>query len=182
MDLQTIYQQTIKYAATKHQEVKQHLPGTKLPYVIHLSDVAMEILIASQHTENFNTKLAVQAALLHDVVEDTNTTLEELRIIYGEDVTNGVLALTKNMLLPTKEEQMSDSLNRIKNQPHEVWVVKLADRITNLQKPPSHWDTQKMINYRAEALTILDALGAGNEYLAARLEAKIEEYKNYFES
>jgi len=39
-----------------------------------------------------------------------------------------------------------------------------------------------MINYRAEALTILDALGAGNEYLAARLEAKIEEYKNYFES
>ena len=64
MDLQTIYQQTIKYAAAKHLEVKQRLPGTKkLPYVIHLNDVAMEILIASQYPENFNTKLAIQAAL-----------------------------------------------------------------------------------------------------------------------
>ena len=83
MDIQTLYQQTILYSAVKHQEVKQLLPGTELPYVIHLSDVAMEILIASQHTVNFNTKLAVQAALLHDVMEDTKTTKEELQEIYG---------------------------------------------------------------------------------------------------
>ncbi len=37
MDIQTLYQQTIKYTAAKNQEVKQRLPGTKnLPYVIHL--------------------------------------------------------------------------------------------------------------------------------------------------
>lgn len=119
--------------------------------------------------------------MLHDVVEDTKTTLEELQEIYGEEVINTVSVLTKNILLP-KEEQMADSLKRIKSQPHEVWAVKLADRITNLQKPPSHWDTQKMINYRAEAQTILEALGAGNRYLATRLAAKLEEYKNYFQS
>jgi len=64
----------------------------------------MEILIASQHTENFNTKLAVQAALLHDVVEDTKTTKEELQEMYGEEVTNAVSALTKNTVLPKEEK------------------------------------------------------------------------------
>lgn len=181
MDLQTLYQQTILYAAAKHQKVKQTLPGTEIPYVIHLSDVAMEILIASQLTEKFNTKLAVQAALLHDVVEDTNTTLEELQLIFGDEVTNAVSALTKNDKLP-KEEKMADSLARIKSLPHEVWAVKLADRITNLQKPPSGWDTQQMIYYRAEAQTILEALGTGNAYLSARLATKIKEYEYYFQS
>jgi len=180
MDIQTTYQQTILFAAAKHQEVKQRLPGTEnLPYVIHLSDVAMEILIASKHTENFNTKLAVQAALLHDVVEDTNTTLDELRLIYGEEVTAAVSALTKNGKLP-KEDQMADSLRRIKSQPKEVWAVKLADRITNLQKPPKGWDTQKMIDYRDEAQIILEVLGEGNAYLASRLATKITEYEFYF--
>ena len=183
MDLQTLYQQTILYAAAKHQAVKQRLPGTEnLPYVIHLSDVAMEILIASQHTENFNTKLAVQAALLHDVVEDTDTALEELRLIYGEEVTDAVSALTKNDELTTKEEQMADSLKRIQSQPKEVWAVKLADRITNLQKPPSKWTKQRKINYHAEAQMILDALGEGNAYLASRLATKITEYEFYFKS
>jgi len=182
MDIQTLYQQTLKYAAGKHVEMNNQLvPGTNLPYVVHLSNVAMEILIASQHTANFNTELAVQAALLHDVVEDTKTTLQDLRSIYGEDVTNAVSALTKNGKRP-KEDRMADSLRRIKSQPKEVWAVKLADRITNLQKPPIHWDTQRMINYRAEAQTILDALGEGNAYLAARLKTKIEEYETYLES
>ena len=104
MDIQTLYQQTILYSAVKHQEVKQLLPGTELPYVIHLSDVAMEILIASQHTVNFNTKLAVQAALLHDVMEDTKTTKEELQEIYGEEVTNAVSALTKTYYFHQKYE------------------------------------------------------------------------------
>lgn len=183
MDLQTLYQQTILYAAAKHQAVGQPLPVNKnLPYVIHLSDVAMEILIASQHTENFNTKLAVQAALLHDVVEDTNTTLEELKLIYREEVTSAVSALTKNDTLPTKEEQMADSLRSIKSQPKEVWAVKLADRITNLQKPPSKWTKQRKINYHAEAQMMLDALGEGNVYLASRLATKITEYEFYFKS
>jgi (p)ppGpp synthase/HD superfamily hydrolase len=38
---------------------------------------------------------------------------------------------------------MLDSLNRTKQLQKEVWAVKLADRITNLQTPPTHWDTVK---------------------------------------
>jgi len=51
------------------------------------------------------------------------------------------LALTKNENLP-KEQQISDSLTRIKKRSFEAWAVKLADRITNLQIPPSVWGNQ----------------------------------------
>lgn len=64
--------------------------------------------MASQYTKNFNTKLAVHVALLHDVLEETETTCKELLLIYGDQVTNAVSALTKNTILP-KEEQMADS-------------------------------------------------------------------------
>ena len=58
----------------------------------------------------------------------------------------------------------------------EVWAVKLADRITNLQPPPPHWDNDRKISYREEAGLILSELKDGNEFLAKRLEEKIEEY------
>lgn len=72
---------------------------------------------------------------------------------------------------------MQNSLNRINALQTEVWSVKLADRITNLQPPPSHWDNTKKIKYQQEARTIFNELKAGNEYLAKRIESKIEEYE-----
>ena len=154
------------------------VPGTDLPYVVHLSNVAMEVMIANSFTPNFNLGLAVQVALLHDNIEDTKTSFTDLKNKFGESVAYAVAALTKNKALPD-EEQMADSLRRIKEQPYEVWAVKLADRITNLQPPPSHWDNAKKIKYQKEAQIILEALGSGNDYLAKRLDQKIIEYHNY---
>jgi guanosine-3',5'-bis(diphosphate) 3'-pyrophosphohydrolase len=72
-----------------------------------------------------------------------------------------------------------DSLNRIKNLPEEIWAVKLADRITNLQPPPTNWNTKKRIKYQEEARLIMNELKFGNGYLAKRLNEKIEEYGVY---
>lgn len=55
--LQTIYQNTIKFAAEKHADQNQVIPGTDLPYVVHLSNVTMEILIASQKQKNSTQSL-----------------------------------------------------------------------------------------------------------------------------
>jgi (p)ppGpp synthase/HD superfamily hydrolase len=74
---------------------------------------------------------------------------------------------------------MEDSLRRIRQQPREVWRVKLADRITNLQPPPSYWTPEKRGKYRAEAVTILDALGEASPFLATRLRGKIEAYGEF---
>ncbi|MVM35307.1 HD domain-containing protein [Spirosoma sp. HMF4905] len=178
MDIQSLYQQAIKFAAVKHVEKNQLVPGTNLPYVVHLSNVAMEILVAAHYSSTFNLAYAIQLALLHDTLEDTSTTFEEVSAAFGVEVAQGVLALTKNDAL-SKAEQMLDSLKRIKELPTEVWAVKLADRITNLQVPPSYWDDAKKSGYRQEAMIILHELNGGNAYLEKRLNEKIMDYKQY---
>ena len=74
---------------------------------------------------------------------------------------------------------MQDSLIRIKKLQPEVWTVKLADRITNLQSPPLHWDTEKKKKHLVWAKLILKELNGGNDYLTKRLETKILDYYNY---
>jgi (p)ppGpp synthase/HD superfamily hydrolase len=177
-NIQSQYQKAILFAAQKHHDALQLLPGTQLPYLVHLSNVAMEILIAAEQTPNFNTGFAVQVALLHDTLEDTSTTSAELELSFGIEVAEAVNALTKNDNL-SKDEKMSDSLTRIQSQPKEVWAVKLADRITNLQKPPVHWDSEKKLKYKSEAQIILTALEGANLYLESRLATKIIEYSQY---
>ena len=152
----------------------------KIEYINHIGSVVFEIMNAIQHTADFNGELAVPCAFLHDTLEDTTLGFEELKKLYGEQVAAGVLALTKDKNLD-KGQQMMDSLNRIKQQPKEVWAVKLADRICNLYAPPFYWDNQKKINYLEEAKVIYSHLKEGNEYLANRLMNKIESYKRYLE-
>ncbi|MEI2695538.1 MAG: HD domain-containing protein [Saprospiraceae bacterium] len=178
MDIQRIYLEALKFASAKHFDKNQLVPGTNLPYVVHLSCVAMEILVTALHTPNFDLNIALPIALLHDTIEDTKTDFNELQNKFGLEVAIGVSALTKNIELP-KGQQMFDSLTRIKKLSEEIWAVKLADRITNLQPPPPHWNKQKKLNYQNEAKLILNELKTGNSYLANRLEIKIEEYGSY---
>ncbi len=178
MDIQTIYQHTIKFAAFKHSEENQTIPGTNLPYVVHLSNVAMEVLIAYQVKNDFQLDFAIRLALLHDTLEDTSTTFEEISKEFGIEVAEGVSALTKNQDLP-KSERMLDSLYRIKALSKEVCIIKLADRITNLQEPPNHWDTIKKVKYQQEAILILNELKEQNQFLEERLKEKIIEYNKY---
>jgi (p)ppGpp synthase/HD superfamily hydrolase len=89
------------------------------------------------------------------------------------------MALTKNETLATKREQMIDSLERIKKEPKEVWVVKMADRVANLGEPPHYWKAGKRESYRAEAQIIWDYLHEANKVMAERLKEKIEAYEEY---
>ena len=178
MEIQDTYQKALRYAAEKHALLQQTLPDSIIPYDVHLSNVAMEILVAATYSSSFDTEFAIQVALLHDILEDAAVTAEELSILFGIEVTIGVQALTKNKLLP-KNEQMKDSLQRIKKCVPEVRAVKLADRITNLQEPPLSWTTEKKQNYLNEADLILKELRGTNEYLEKRLELKIEAYKRF---
>jgi guanosine-3',5'-bis(diphosphate) 3'-pyrophosphohydrolase len=178
IDIQTAWQQALKFAAAKHAVKNQTVPGTNLPYTVHITNVAMEILVAAQHSENFDAVFAVQVALLHDTLEDTETAYDELAAAFSPAIAEAVAALTKNKSLP-KPDRMNDSLQRVRKLQKEVWAVKLADRITNLQPPPKHWDAEKIKAYKLEAREILESLRGGNEYLEARLQLKIGEYERY---
>ncbi len=148
----------------------------KIEYINHIGSVVFEIMNASKNTSDFNTALAVKCAFLHDTIEDTTLSIEDLEKEYGRQVKEGVLALTKNTDLE-KQDQMIDSLDRIKAQPKEIWAVKMADRICNLYAPPYYWKQLKKEKYLEEAKMIYEHLKEGNDYLAKRLSEKIEMYK-----
>jgi (p)ppGpp synthase/HD superfamily hydrolase len=124
---QELYIRAYKYAARAHHG--QCVPGSDLPYITHLSFVSMEIMSSLSVGNKRNGDLAVQCALLHDTLEDTGVTYEQVKEKFGIVVACGVQALTKNIKLD-KNKQMEDSLRRIKKQPKEIWMVKMADRIT----------------------------------------------------
>jgi (p)ppGpp synthase/HD superfamily hydrolase len=106
-------------------------------------------------------------------------TYAELEKEFGKAVADGVMALTKNETLASKQEQMLDSLERIKQQPKVVWAVKMADRISNLGEPPHYWKKEKRQKYQNEAKVILEHLGEANKLLAMRLQEKIDNYSKY---
>ena len=168
------YIRALKFAAEAHNG--QTVPGSDLPYIVHLTMVAMEVIAALAHEDGLDGDLAVQCALLHDVIEDAGISYEKLAAEFGSEVAQGVLALSKNDDLESKQEQMQDSLLRVKEQPREIWMVKLADRIINLQPPPMHWDAEKIERYREEGRAILNELGKACVYLAERLDLKISKY------
>jgi (p)ppGpp synthase/HD superfamily hydrolase len=173
---QESYIKAYRFAAHAHQG--QKFPGTKISYIMHLSFVSMEILAALNIEQERDGNLALQCAILHDTIEDTNTTFEQLESEFGAKVASGVLALTKDNSLE-KSLQMSDSLQRIKKQPQEIGMVKLADRITNLQAPPHYWNQDKIVRYRKEGIEIYEALKDASPFLASRLANKIEDYKAF---
>ena len=172
-DLQDAWLSAWNFAAIAHRG--QSVPGQDLPYLVHLGAVSMEILVAHQQLAFAKPRLAVQCALLHDTLEDTDAQEAAIVSTFGVEVAAGVRALTKDASLP-KHEAMTDSLRRIREQPSEIWAVKLADRITNLAPPPAKWSSEKIATYREEAEVILVALREAHAPLAARLARRISEY------
>jgi (p)ppGpp synthase/HD superfamily hydrolase len=173
---QEVYRNAYRFAAEAHNG--QVFPGTDLPYIMHISFVCMEVMASLECEPGRNGNLAIQCALLHDVIEDTDVTLEGVDAEFGAEVAAGVLALTKNSSLD-KIVQIEDSLRRIQKQPYEVWLVKLADRISNLGPPPYHWKGDKIGRYRKEAIEIHSALQEASAYLSGRLLRKIKAYETY---
>jgi (p)ppGpp synthase/HD superfamily hydrolase len=175
---QEIYTDAWNYAA--HAHIGQKVPGTDHPYINHIGNVAMEVMTAIAKSASLEKPdLGIQCALLHDVIEDTDETYESVNDNFGAEVANGVQALTKNKQLQTKKERMADSLKRIRLQPHEVWIVKMADRISNLQRPPAYWVKLKINKYKNEAMIIYNELKDADEYLSNRLKGKIAFYEKY---
>ena len=169
-----LYMRAWHFAAARHNG--QKVPGSELPYITHVGAVAMEVLATIALDDVASPDLAVACALLHDTVEDTETTTDEIADAFGAAVADGVRALSKDKAIP-KLEQMADSLRRIQEQPREIWLVKLADRTVNMEPAPAHWSMDKRRTYQQQAFMILEQLGSASPSLSARLREKIARYE-----
>ncbi len=171
------YLKALNFAAKAHGEQKT---PKGLPYLTHLASVVMEVIHACMESKMEQEKVdkVITVAFLHDVLEDTDVSYDDIYTEFGIDIAEAIEALSKDENLP-KKEQMTDSINKLLAQPYEIQMIKLADRITNLQEPPSSWDSQKIFNYHKEAKFILSCLKNSNAYLSKRLEEKINNYIVY---
>lgn len=165
-----LYVKALSFAARAHGDQKT---PTGLPYVVHVTSVCMELIRALNTEAGRDGDLAVACALLHDVLEDTDTPRAEVEAAFGAKVAAGVEALSKRK---DAADPMGDALQRILAQPREIAMVKLADRITNLATPPAHWKPEKVTKYRAEGERILRELGAASAFLSKRFEARLAVY------
>lgn len=174
-----IYKDTLAFALKAHGEQKT---PEGLPYSFHIVSVANEIInsLSMNRISYDEANVAIACALLHDVNEDTQEKVTKYNIEFPDQnvdmVVSGVSALTKDETLFGKQKQMEDSLRRLKELPHCVQMVKLADRITNLAPAPLFWNKSKRQNYVDEAKKIFEALKDSNPYLASKLKNKIDNY------
>lgn len=163
----------ILFASLAHKEQKMMDP--EVPYLTHLISVAANVLEAYYNgEEKFDLDYALKLAILHDTIEDTAVTYEELEHRYGKEIAQGVMALSKNDNLPY-QDRLHDSIDRINASSREVAIVKLSDRIYNLMIKPEKWSKEKWDNYLDESEYIVVQLGRCNKYLKEKLENRVRE-------
>ena len=169
MTTQSTFQKAMKFAAEAHAQ--QKVPGSTANYLLHISNVVMEIIMAHHNEPTFDLEFAIQVGALHDILEDVEDITEEVLLEnFSIEVVEAVKTLTKDDRIKDKELKLLDSLDRIASSKFkEASIVKLADRITNLQPPPPHWSQEKCEAYAEQARKILTQLGDANQYLAERL-------------
>lgn len=110
------------------------------------------------------------AAVLHDTIEDTETTAEELQELFGEKITAIVLEVTDDKALHKEVRK----LKQVEHAPHlsrEAKLVKLADKICNLRdivsSPPADWPAERKAAYFDWAKSVVDGLRGTNQALEA---------------
>ena len=167
--------ETLDFAGRAHRN--QKISGKDYSFVVHVASVCSEICRTFFIEQVIYKDLAIQCAILHDVLEDTDVNYDEIKSRFGKPVADGVLALTMNGALP-HEDRMADSVKRIKKQPVEIAMVKLAGRIVNLRNPSRIWGSEEKKLYLEESAFIHKNLKYCSRYLSERLADKMEEYKN----
>lgn len=161
------------------QQYGGHATGEQIEYISHIGSVTFEILGVSFIEPEIDVNLATTCAVLHDTLEDTDLHYDDILATFGLPVAEGVKALTKNSSIVDNQAMMIDSLNRIKQQPREIAMVKMADRICNLYTPPYYWNKTRRIEYQREAILVLKELKESSKHLSQRLEQKIQDYNKY---
>jgi guanosine-3',5'-bis(diphosphate) 3'-pyrophosphohydrolase len=144
----------VQFAAHKHKDQRRK-DVRATPYINHPIGLA-EVL----HTDGgVRDPVVIAAALLHDTIEDTETTYDELRGIFGEAVADTVVELTDTKFLG-KESRKRLQVAKAGKSSDAAKHVKLADKICNLRdilaSPPAGWSLKRRQKYFDWAKEVVD--------------------------
>lgn len=151
------------FAAEKHSDQRRKNAAAS-PYINHPIHVA-EILWNIGDVRDANL---LAASLLHDTVEDTDATPEQIETEFGEEVRSLVLEVTDDKNLP---KAMRKQL-QVENAPFKTYkakMLKLADKISNIQdiisSPPKDWSLERRREYLLWSERVVAGLRGVNEKL-----------------
>ena len=167
-DLDHVFE-ALQFAAHKHRDQRRKDPEAS-PYINHPIALATILWVRGRIVD----PVVICAALLHDTLEDTETTEAELVERFGERVASVVKEVTDDRTLPKARRKAL----QIEHAPHlsrEAKLVKLADKISNVRdvaaSPPAQWPLERRREYFDWVKRVVDGLRG----VDARLEALFDE-------
>jgi guanosine-3',5'-bis(diphosphate) 3'-pyrophosphohydrolase len=170
--------QAAVFAAQKHSNQRRK-NASATPYINHPLEVANHLADVGQVSDED----ILVAAILHDTIEDTETTEQELRALFGEAVARLVLECTDDKRLPKAERKRLQILNAPHKSPGAK-QIKIADKTCNLrsilQDPPADWPLQRQREYFLWAEQVLAGLLGVNPLLDKEALAVLELGKKRF--
>ena len=158
-------------AARRHNGMARKGRGSE-PYINHLAEVAN---LLSSATDGADAEL-VAAGWLHDTLEDTETTREELAQRFSDRVASLVVECTDDMRLPKAERRR----RQVVDGPHKslgAKLIKIADKISNIgarvHRDPSREERDDLIDYADWAEQVVNGCRGGNAWLDAKFDQTI---------
>ena len=157
------------FAAEKHRNQRRKDQEAS-PYINHPIQLA-HILVQ----ERIDDPEVLAAALLHDTIEDTNTSLEELQIVFGYEIAGIVGECTDDKQL-SKLERKQAQIDHAAHISHKARLVKIADKIANVNDiddaPPAGWSLERKREYFDWAKQVVDQMRGTHAGLEARFDAE----------
>ena len=159
----------LAFAADKHRDQRRKNRGAT-PYINHPLAVA-ELIAREGRVEDPDVLVA---AILHDTIEDTETTREEIERLFGAEVASVVAEVTDDKTL-SRDRRKALQIEHAPRLSTAARLVKLADKICNVrdvaQDPPGGWPLSRRQEYFDWAKAVVDGLRGANAPLEAIFDA-----------
>ena len=153
----------LHFASIKHKDQRRKDEEAS-PYINHPIEVAELLARVGQVTD----LVVLQSAILHDTIEDTQTTAEEIEALFGAEVRSVVQEVTDDKSLP-KEKRKQLQIEHATHISTRAKLVKLADKISNVraiqETPPASWPLQRRSEYLDWTEQVLAGLRGCNSHL-----------------
>jgi len=165
----------LEFAAFKHRRQRRKGAG-EIPYINHPIEVTHLIL----RTVEEPSKELIIAALLHDLLEDTDTTDEDIRSKFGGKVLNLVEEVTDDMKLPKRERKRLQIL-KVADLTAEAQYIKIADKACNIRDIIStrlYWSRKDKIDYIAWACQVVEKIKNVHGGLISAFRENLREAEN----
>jgi guanosine-3',5'-bis(diphosphate) 3'-pyrophosphohydrolase len=169
----------LRFAAEKHRDQRRK-DTARSPYINHPIAVA-EIL---WRVGEVRDPVTLAAALLHDTIEDTGTSPDEVRTRFGEEILSLVLEVTDDKSL-SKEKRKELQVETAPHKSLRARQIKLADKISNVidvtYTPPADWSRERLREYLNWTERVINGLRGPNPRLEAEYDRVLAEGRQLLE-